>query len=251
MPNPEITIVTALHPDRAKHIDETAESIQELRKHLEINWVLAWDGEPAVALDGPDYQIQSPRNVGISACRNLTLPYITTEFTTPLDGDDLIRPAGVIDALDRLRSNLNLGWISLNRTLVDGTRTPHWRQEPCQWRPGELAEDWTAPFPFHPNSVVFRTDLLYQIGGWPAVATNEDLFLALQMSESALGESSTEILTRYRKWDLQEVADPNYTETKKQSFSVIATLISAQRQKLGRPPVSPPAQPGGAFGIGV
>ncbi|MGL5830455.1 MAG: hypothetical protein ACRC0L_12935, partial [Angustibacter sp.] len=124
---------------------------------------------------------------------------------------------------------------------------PHWHGE-RQWAPGELAEHWTAPLPFHPNSIVARKSAIQACGGWPALPANEDLLVALLLSERSFGASVPEVLTHYRTWQNQEVADGNYSKLKNISFSVIEGIVNASRHGQGRLPITRP-EAGGAYGV--
>lgn len=119
---------------------------------------------------------------------------------------------------------------------------------PQAFAPGELAEHWKAPFMFHPNSFIASTALVRRCGGWPGIATGEDLALVLRMSEEMGGEVLPAVLTRYRVWDKQEVAHSSYASTKKKAFGYIETVINAVRLWHGRSLVHAPSNPGGAFG---
>jgi hypothetical protein len=168
----------------------------------------------------------------------------------PVDADDRLEVTGtaaLFAELDAL-GEAGIGWVGASRTLVDGTPTAHTLAGRRRWSPGTLAERWTAPFPFHPNTVVVQRAIGLACGGWPALPTNEDLAFVLAVSEAATGLTVDHVVTRYRTWDGQTVNDVAYVESKQVAFTTIAALHSARRVQAGRTPVAPPSAVGGAFG---
>lgn len=243
-----LTIVTAIAPDRDEHLNETEQSVREARVHLDIQWIVVWDGEASRQIDEADVVLCGRRNSGIACTRNLALSHIAAPLVTSLDADDLIVVDGARAAHERLHADPTLGWVGLSRTFIDGSPTKHTLADEQFFGPGQLSESWRSPFLFHPNSVVLRTDLLRAVGGWPAVASNEDLGMVLRVSEEAAGAVTPEILTRYRVWARQEVARSSYVEMKRLAFDYIETTLNARRLSAGRGAVCAPADPGAAFG---
>jgi cellulose synthase/poly-beta-1,6-N-acetylglucosamine synthase-like glycosyltransferase len=246
-------LVTSVLPSRSQFLAEAARGLLDTRTLAEAHgWRLSWH----VAVDGPGEIPQvSPDTVahlaarrGIAAARNVALTMADVDWVLPLDADDILDPDGLVSVLDLLSVlSPDVGWLSANRLLVTGERTPHWRSEQYRWRVGELAETWRAPFPFHPNAIIARRRLVLACGGWPAIPTNEDLALCLSMSERAPGFSTEKVLGRYRVWAAQEVNLSSYGIDKITSFALIEQLINTMRAELGRDPVRAPI-PGPAFG---
>lgn len=243
---PDLSIVTACLPEVADHLEAAAQSVTDARREgLSLEWVLVLDGPGAIAVpDGVDLSLRLPARSGVSAARNYGLSVANGEWITALDADDILVADGARAAL---AAAPEVGWVAPNRTLLSGERTPHWHSA-AEWPIGTLSEAWVAPFPFHPNSIVARRDLVLSCGGWPGLPANEDLGLALMLGELAPGVSVREVITRYRTWEKQIVADPSYRELKELSFSFIADVITARRSARGAGPITPP-RPGPAFGI--
>lgn len=230
----------------------TAASVHATRRHLdpagiELEWIVCLDG-PATAPDNADHVVSWRVGRGVAAARNAALAAATGDWITPLDADDLLDPAGLLAATHTAATAAgSVGWLGGNRLLTDGTRTPHWRDHPTDYRAGELAAHWTSPFPFHPNSVLIRRHTLLRSGGWPALGVNEDLAAVLLVSEAADGRTEPHVLTHYRVWDGQEVATPTYPHDKQTAFTAIEAILNARRAAAGRPPVHAPT-PGPAHG---
>lgn len=76
----------------------------------------------------------------------------------------------------------SIAWIGSNRVEFDGTSTGSWVNEVREFSPGEVNSLYRHPFVVHPNSVSYRTGVLYSVGGWPATAGGEDLALWLRVA---------------------------------------------------------------------
>lgn len=244
-------VVTACLPDRSQHLADAANSVERARlaiAPLELEWIVAVDGPGELRSEAdPDVVVQLAARGGISVARNAALSRARGELIVPLDADDVLIADGLLEAHASLLDPA-IGWVGANRVLLEsGNRTAHWHGL-RPWRPGEVAEHWTAPLAFHPNSFVARRDLILSCGGWPALAANEDLFLVMMMSERAAGVSIEQILTAYRAWEGQEVSSPSYPAIKQAAFVFIEQSLNAVRHGYGRDPVRHPV-PGGAHGL--
>lgn len=243
-----VTVITAVDPERAEHLPAAADSILDLKRSLETQWIVAWDGL-ATSRDFGDLIIEGRQGSGISCTRNLSLPFIEGQYVFSLDADDLLEKDGPLSAVRVLKQEASLGWVGLSRTLIDGTETAHTVRSTQRFEPGVLAEFWTAPFVFHPNSFLMRSELLLEIGGWPALTANEDLLLTLLASENRAGVVIPNVGTRYRVWNRQEVARKDYPQRKMQSFQIIEAIINAQRRRRGAREICAPTAPGGSHGV--
>lgn len=243
-----LSVVTAVAPDRDDYLTEAAASIRELRAELPVQWVVAWDGAATSELPDADVVVEGRPGSGIACTRNLTLAALTAPYVTVLDADDMLAVAGPVAACAAFDADPELGWVGLSRTFVDGAATKHTFADVRDFAPGEFAEVWQAPLMFHPNSVVLRTDVLRAVGGWPAVASNEDLGMILFASELTAGRKIPATLTRYRVWDKQEVGKEGYPRLKRYAFDYIEVVLNATRARCGRVPIVQPDNPGGAFG---
>lgn len=250
-----LDIITAVAPRLSEYLPKTAASVTRAAHAIgAAGWSLRW----LICVDGPGelpefdathaQMIRLPVCGGVSAARNHALAAAyQAGWSMPLDGDDEIEADGLVALLtDPVLARV--GWASANRVLHDGAKTPHWIDQPRLWQPGELATGWVSPFVFHPNTLLVRTSTALVVGGWTALTVNEDLGFALAVSETMPGASTTHVVTRYRKWDGQTVAEPWYPQAKSYAFGVIQATLNARRQAMGRPPVTAPATPRGAHG---
>ena len=250
----KLTVVTPVADDSLDWLPAAEDSVSELNRTLQqrgadVDWRLCLDGadletDPQVATA----VVRWARQRGVSAARNAALTSAEGEWVFPLDADDLLNPHGVAAALS-VASLLRwrLSWLGLNRTLVDGERTPHWFGACQEFQAGALAQSWTSPFPFHPNSILSTREGIWLAGGWPATAVNEDLGLALSVSEEGAGMMYPAVATRYRVRPGQQVGHVNYADDKKVAFEIIERLLDTRRIHHGRPRVRAPIA-GYAFG---
>ncbi len=250
-----LSIVTAVLPTAADHLAATARSVATARSAIaragwNTTWVVVIDGPgPLPQLDWPEETtVRSlPVHAGTSTARNRALRECRPGWVLPLDADDLLDADGLVEVLTDTQALNDAGWIAFNRVLADGRRTPHWIAAPRRWTSGQLEEQWTAPFPFHPNSLLARRDLVLAAGGWPAVTVNEDLGLCLRISSLADGAAVTATVIRYRAWEGQSLSAPWYEEAKAEAFSYLGAVLNAQRALRGKPPARIPS-PGPGYG---
>jgi len=166
----------------------------------------------------------------------------------PLDADDELHGDGLAQILGTISAGDAAGWIATNRVFIGGEKTAHWFSTRRSWAVGELAQAWSAPFVFHPNSVLARRDLSLSCGGWPGLPVNEDLGWVLRMSEEAPGRAEPHATLSYGVWAGQEVSRDHYSDDKRLAFAAIEQMLNAERKRSGRAPIRMPADPGGAHG---
>jgi glycosyltransferase involved in cell wall biosynthesis len=248
-------VLTPVLPSASEHLKACEQSVNELTYALGyygiiVQWLVAVDGPGDIGHQSyADHVVHLPERVGPAKARNSLLPYAKGEWIVPMDCDDLFDIKGMEDLAQHLIDcDDDLGWLAANRLLTSGERTPHWNNLARRVKPGSLSENWESPFAFHPNSMVIRRSLLNNLGGWPVIEVNEDMALALMLSEHAKGFIATDVMTRYRIWHKQAVSQAEYPEQKKKAFAEIEVLLNHQSEMLGRAPVSSPS-PGMAYGV--
>ena len=168
-------MLTAVAPHLSGHLLDTAQSVQRaFRAAASVGWTLRW----LIAVDGPG-EIPTlggvPADVhrlavraGVAGARNCALAGAHAHgWVLPLDGDDELDANGLAAVLSD-PALTRADWTSANRVLLEGSHTPHWRNGPRSWAPGERASAWALPFPFHPNTLLVRSAVARAAGGSPA-----------------------------------------------------------------------------------
>lgn len=257
---PLVSVLTPVGGYAAKFFDETARSVARAkagmaRAGMEMEAVAVLDGPPGNVpsryLNVFDRVIPLASTWGTAGARNVALAASSGEWILPVDCDDILVTSGIVDtARQHLLSNTQpagVGWVATSRLFLSGARTSHSFDTAEAFSAGELAERWSSPFPFHPNSVFLRRETLLAVGGWPAMRMNDDLGMMLAVSEVAGGVTHPAVTLRYRVSDGQQSADPSYVADKTAAFSVIAASVNARRTAAGRDPVVAPS-PGVAYG---
>ncbi len=244
-----VSFITAVHPHRTDHLLDTAASIHSVRRLLlangvEADWVLAVDGpsaDPAtVSQARADHVLQLSARHGVSAARNIALAASTGDWVFPLDADDVLDIAGFASLFDAEIPH-DIAWVASNRRwLDDSSRTPRWIVEDRTWRRHELEEQWTSPFPFHPNNVLVRRSVALAVFGWPALEANEDLAFCLNVSACGQGAGVRHVTVLYRRWPGQTIRGEGYRDAKVRSFSAIEAAVNARRSLNGMAAIRAP-----------
>ena len=242
-----VSLLTACHPDKLEHLPEAAASVARARGELgsrgiELEWLLCFDGplSEEIVVPEADELLVLPRHVGVAAARNLLLPRCRGSYLAILDADDVLVSDGLVRAVELMEAQGGIGWVACNRTFMDGTPTPYWHR-PNSWGPRYLAFDWTAPFVFHPATIVIRTAIAWEHGGWPALSACEDLAFILRVSEHHGGRAISEVLLKYRVWEKQTLRSEGFAVEELIAHSYIENLLNTERERTRNPLIAAPS----------
>ncbi len=237
-----LSIITAVDPSRMQFLDEARASVESLKNIASrtVEWVVSVDGPADGTVRGADRVIYAGQRGGVSAARNLALAAATGNIIFTLDADDYLTASGVEELSVLLSNDESLGWVSGNCLNQRGERTVHWVEQSRLWTPGQLAANWTSPFSFHPNIVLFRRSLALRIGGWPGLRTNEDLAFVMALARQSPGMSCTQVVLTYRSWSGQTHKGPGWAADKLLAFEFITAVENTWRQDTGRPEIRNP-----------
>jgi hypothetical protein len=245
---PRLTVLTAADPSRLAHFGQLTASVNETRLALkglqsEIEWIVALDGTNANSTVNLSNAIVIELGVhqGVAAARNHALVRSSGHWIMPVDADDTLAPRGVMEAVRSLVEDDSIAWLATNRVLLsDHSPTKRWISEARKWAPRELEENWTSPFPFHPNNMIVNRDLAMQAGGWPGLGVLEDLAFCLAVGGLAPGLAVPITTVCYRKWEHQVTAASTYKVAKEGSVRVIEAMVNARRASDGLDPIVAP-----------
>ena len=191
------------------------------------------DGEPSeirsfIQSLGPevaDYASSGGQG-GVAEARNLALARTSGEVVVLLDADDQLTQGAIGRSLQMLQRGYEWcgflavddheGQISMRdggysaRLNDDGSMpTEANRFVRSEWvrdfAAGALRSCWDefGLFPFHPATFATATQLVWDVGGWPALARDEDTALILAISDRHHGVVSDETNLIYRRHALQ------------------------------------------------
>ncbi|MFI1536189.1 glycosyltransferase family 2 protein [Streptomyces anandii] len=246
---PRISIVTAAHPKRLDYLPDTSRSIEQVRQRLNraataMEWIVVVDGpgadEGLVAQVKADRIHRLPIAQGVSAARNHALAMSQGEWVFPVDADDMLDADGFTSLATRTFDD-DIVWVASNRCwLDDRSPTPRWINGTRRWRRYELEEEWTSPFPFHPNNMMVRRTTALSFFGWPGLGVNEDVGYCLLASAAGAGLSLPTVTLLYRRWEGQTIRTEGYHEAKMQSFLTMEAVINARRRQAGLQPIKAP-----------
>ncbi|MGW1995244.1 glycosyltransferase family 2 protein [Embleya sp. NPDC001921] len=192
-----VSVVTALHREALSYLPAAAVSLGN--QGAAVDWIVCWDGDvvPPDVIEFVEREcraivpgvrlVPAGRAAGPSTARSVALSHVRTAWTAVLDADDEWLPGG----LDRLLAAVVVSDAPWCAGLTvdfhdDGRRVafPHHLEEGVQER-GVVYDAFLRLgfLPFHGCAVLWRTSVLWDVGGWPAVPTSEDTALVLAASE--------------------------------------------------------------------
>ncbi len=245
---PVLSILTAAYPPTAEHLVDTAKSVGRLQRLArtageQVEWIVVVDGPgdvPPLAEYADVRIIHAPMRGGTSAARNYALAHSTGKWIMPLDHDDLVDGAGMMQALHDAKS-VPHGWFVGQTVNVDGSRDVKRKHNPgAVWPPRRLEETWQCPLQFHPNIIVARRELALSVGGWPAIPGVQDLGFVLFLNRHAAGAEVRHCLTHVRRWEKQTTSQEYWLAVKREDFHLLGAIVNAERARHGLEPVSVP-----------
>ena len=250
MTTPLLSIITPCHAPAYKYLPDAGNSIAQLREQAGymIEWIIAPDGalpDDADFSDLADHKmLPAGKKMGSSAARNCALACSVGDYIFPLDADDVLEPAGVIEAVSHLQNSHNLNWVAGNRLAYpSGKHTWHWQDQPRRWQAGEYSQAWELPLPFHPNTIVFDRQAGLLAGSYPAVPVGEDWGFMLRLGRETTGLFLPLVMLHQRNHPEQTTMQPDYPDARRASQEVIVAFENVWRETCGLPPVELPYDP--------
>ncbi|MDG3012903.1 glycosyltransferase family 2 protein [Rhodococcus sp. D2-41] len=212
---PLISVITAVHGDRAALLRAAGESVaaQQLPSGWSVEWLIQEDGVPAgaaaVAAAFPFARHSAHGDVlGPGGTRNLALARAGGDLVHVLDSDDLLLPNALASAIETLAIDSEIHWAAgqADDLMPDGTRLSFPPEIPTgPVAPGVFGDFLIAHdrLPVHPAGVTARTATVRALGGWGAYPRGEDTVLLAALSELTAGQLSPEVTWLYRRHDAQ------------------------------------------------
>ncbi|MGC8460934.1 MAG: glycosyltransferase [Candidatus Dormibacteria bacterium] len=204
---------------------------------LAWEWILVVDGAERTPIpkklknDGRIVECRVGRQVGTAASRNMGLGISRGEFVTACDDDDRLPARSFEVRLDALRS-AHVDWVAGLLADLRGQEQIVWNcPAPRGYiRAGELWKSWISPeatYPLGPSTLLMRTALLRQVGGWQGLPQAEDLGMVMAVSGVAAGVVLDEVVYLYRRHDGQMMNQPDFD-----SIEPLVREITFERGRL-------------------
>lgn len=219
--DPELTVITAVHPGSYQWLPRAAASLAA--QSTPLTWIVVADdedssGAEAVLASAPDAVRRSMtvmttgrRACGAAVARGIALIEARTPWIANLDSDDRWLPGG-IDVLLRSCQTHGASWAvghSVNET-PEGL-IPRPKLAARTLHPGEFLEQAAVvPLPWAQPGLVAKTSAVIKLGGWPALPFAEDTALTAALIATTTGRVESETVYQYRKWSGQTSHDVDW-----------------------------------------
>lgn len=198
---PAITVLTAVY----NGMPYLPEAVDSVRRQTIRDWTLllvndgSTDGsaEYLDQLRDPRIRVVHQKNQGLAGALNTGLKHCETEFLARLDADDVAMPSRLEKQLRFLRTHPRVGLVGTQiAPLFDG-RAGKGGSLACDHRTIE-AKLMRGRHAVCHSSVMCRTALLREIGGYWPLGLSEDWDMYLRMSERAELANVDEVLLHVR-----------------------------------------------------
>lgn len=231
----EVSIITPVAADHAEYLRDAWQSLaaQEIPRGWRIRWYVQEDGAESdvrrfvdtLDVNVVDYAASGTPG-GVAEARNLALARCDGDIVMMLDSDDRLTAGAIARVVESLDSgNMWCGFGALDdrggelsardgryslRIASDGLPYPPTREfDHDAWlgqiRRGALRNCWSecGVLPFHPATFATFTRWMWDVGGWPGLARDEDTALILAISDKHDGVVHDEPNILYRRHDHQ------------------------------------------------
>lgn len=179
---------------------------------LAVDWIIASPVTPDLTTEHVHVPLGGV--VSPATARNAALQAVDTPWVVAIDDDDFLAPEFGIVAFRNI-GNHDLCFAISQDFYPDGS-TEKWRG---QLKPGWYApEDYQAlvsryPVSVHPSTMLVRTELLADCGGWDeSLSQAEDIDCALRLARRSGFYMENFVTHNYRKHDQQMTRNPEVVE---------------------------------------
>lgn len=246
---PLLSVITPVHEAAAGFLPAAAASLAQ--QSVPLHWIICFDGDevPADVRALVDTQcrtlvpaltlVASKRQAGAATARMVALGLVGTPWTATLDADDVWLPGG-LDTLFETAVRTEAAWCAgLTVDVVDGLPVEypdHLPTGPVAPRAVFAEFERRDSLPFVAGAMVWRTETLWDSGGWPALPACEDTALVLAASERYAGYYlGGKPVYGYTKYPGQTTSAPRHTARLKIATAHHYRRIAAIRNAAGPP----------------
>ena len=236
---PHLTIATPVLPGACEHLPDLAASVRAAQRGLtsagwDCDWVVVVDGPGALPRFGTTEStrmVRLPQPQGVAAARNVAAVNGRGDWVLTADCDQTLVVPGLVGML--MNPVLGeAGWALANHVRSDGSRGVSWRPVTDRWQPGAFAAAWSAGAVGSVGSLLTRTEVVLAVGGWPAVADDDNLAFTLLAGEQFPGVGLTDVVAR--------LGDRRPADVPPEGRWVLDALVNGRRALLGREAVHAP-----------
>jgi glycosyltransferase involved in cell wall biosynthesis len=243
---PQVSVITAVFNGGHHYLTDAYHSLasQEMPTGWTWEWIVQEDGMTGIPLDElpRDSRISSGRGRPGRACmaRNLALSRASGTLIRNLDADDLLTPGALAREITVFAERPEVGWTACS--VVDLQLDGSLRGVDTD-PPGGLLEPGSAEAGYrafrlavHGATLCIRRDLVFALGGWPAMPATEDVGLMLALEIVAPGWFISEVGYHYRKHPAQSTEQPMINDpVEQQARRVLITERLDAMRRLGWP----------------
>jgi glycosyltransferase involved in cell wall biosynthesis len=210
-----LSLITAIHKGRERHLAETAKSLlgQRLPVEWEFEWLIQEDGADSRLKDAVEKFAAGDKRVlyeandaalGPGGTRTLALWRARGELIRTLDGDDLLLPGGLAVQIAPFTTHSNIQWsvTQLDELMPNKSRVPYSTTLPFGPVPPGLLNENMASYgrcPVHCAGLMMRADPVRAFGGWMGLPAGEDVGLLAAISEVFYGWHDPAVTWLYRR----------------------------------------------------
>lgn len=201
VPTPDVAVLMTVY-NGMPYLKASIESVldQTLRN---FRFIIVNDGSTdgtAEFLEGltdPRIRILHQENQGTAAAANYGLQYCDAEFTARMDADDIALPTRLEQQLSFLRGHTNVGLVGTQVAPMGATRVGMGLHLPLT-HDDIVSAMLKGRHGLAHSSIMFRTALLKQLGGYWDQRLIDDWDMMLRMAEVAEIANLDEVLHHYR-----------------------------------------------------
>jgi glycosyltransferase involved in cell wall biosynthesis len=190
--------------------------------------------EYLTSLTDPRITVLQQANQGTAAAANHGLAHVDSAFVARMDADDVTLATRLERQRNYLLANPHVGLVGTQVVPLGSSRAGSSLQLPlthAEIYPAMLSGRHGLAH----SSIMLRTDLLREIGGYWSLNLVDDWDMMLRMGEVAELANLPEVLHHYRVHE----GSLNGSGMRRMRFSIDYACELARRRQTGRPPISP------------
>jgi glycosyltransferase involved in cell wall biosynthesis len=234
-----ISVITAIHPETpSQYLDDLYQSL--LKQDIDFEWLPQWDGLkgklPKEAQSDPRVLEGCNRDrLYISITRNRALLRSTGEYLRVVDADDVL-PINALGKQLEVIEKEAVGFVFGSEAPLDKPNKPQLPRVPLGLvKPVQLEDYWRKhqTIALSHSTILWRKDLIWENGAWPAQTGMEDVSLVLLANMTNPGFAMKDTALYRRAHALQATIQPNFVYDRSLNKAFTHSLLINKRLRLG------------------